>query len=265
VHEHRHELDVQRLCRLAQVSRSGYYAFLKAKPSQRALETQRLDQLLGELFRLHKGHAGYRMLQSYLLEAGFRTSRNRVRRRMRHLGLKGRQVRAFKVTTNSHHALGYAENRLGQAFTVERPNQVWVGDITYLKSGASWLYLATVIDLYARRVVGWALDSHMRSDLICHAFDMAKQARRPRHSLMFHSDRGAQYASCYDNAVAESFFKTLKTECASSSFKDVHQARSALFAYIELFYNTKRHHSFNGYLSPQKKELLYWQNHSAKP
>ena len=275
--QHRQDLNVQRLCRLAKVSRSGYYAFLKAQPCKRELANAHLDQMLSELFQSHAGHAGYRMLQSYLLEAGISASLNRVRRRMRHLGLKARQKRAFKVTTDSRHTLGYAHNILAQNFIVDHPNQAWVGDITYLKAGATWFYLATVIDLYARRVVGWTLDTHMKSDLICNAFEMAKQTRRPGPHLVFHSDRGSQgefrlqlamsrvrqsmssKGNCYDNAVAESLFKTLKTECPYKSFKDLHHASSSLFAYIELFYNTKRHHSFNGYLSPQKKEALYFQ------
>lgn len=183
----------------------------------------------------------------------------------------------FKLTTDSKHGLPIANNLLQRNFTVYEPNQAYVGDITYIDTQEGWLYLATVIDLYSRRVVGWAMDDHMQASLVNKALLMAIWNRKPKHGLLWHTDRGSQYASdshrqilkdygikqsmsrngdCWDNAVAESFFHTIKVELIyKAKFKTREEAKQGIFEYIEVFYNRKRMHSANDYLSPLEYEL----------
>jgi putative transposase len=267
------------------VSRSAYYAWLNASPSQRVLNNQGLDQRIHQLFIESNGSAGYRMIRALLVGLGIKASIGRVRRRMRHLGIMARQFKRRRGTTNSRHTLGYAHNLLQRHFKVDEPNQVWVGDITYIRVNNGWMYLATVIDLYARKVVGRSFSARMQTQLVREAFDMAMLHRGHPQDVVFHSDRVSQYASCefrlqlalskarqsmsgkgscYDNAVAESFFKTLKTQCAYRMFGSLELAKAAIFKYIHTYYNLKRPHSFNNYLSPQAKEDLYFQKNVTK-
>jgi transposase InsO family protein len=211
-----------------------------------------------------------------LVEDGEHVGRRRVRRLMREHGIVAVQTRRFHKTTDSNHTLGYAPNLLQQSFATHAPDRVWVGDITYIWTAEGWCYLAVLLDLYSRRVVGWALDEHMRAELPQRALGRALQARSPEPGLIHHSDRGSQYAAhdyrkllaawgasqsmsdagnCYDNAVAESFFASLKKECISRhAFVTRTAAYDAVARYIDGFYNPTRRHSTLGYVSPLRYE-----------
>jgi transposase InsO family protein len=210
---------------------------------------------------------------------GYVINRKRVERLMRVMGLNARPPKRYVVTTDSDHDEPIAPNILAQDFTADRPNQKWVGDITYLDSDQGWLYLATVIDLYSRKIVGWALADSLQSTIVIDALKMAIDQRRPPPGIIFHSDRGCQYASeafrtyaenngiqrsmsktgcCYDNAVAESFFHTFKIEEAHRRrYPDISTARSYIFHYLA-YYNRTRRHSTNNYLSPDNHEAPYY-------
>jgi putative transposase len=283
VKKHQNLLPIKRLCRLLQLTRSAYYVWVTRKPSVRQISNEDLDQRIARIFKEHKGFTGYRRITAYVRAEGFKSSINRIRRRMKVLHLKAKQYKARKITTNSQHGLRISNNEVQQCFQVKHPNQIWVGDISYLKASGRWFYLATVIDLYARKLVGWAVADHMKSDLVCDAFDMAMRRRNHPKQLVFHSDQGAQYAStkfrltlalkrtrqsmsgkgnCYDNAVAESFFKTFKQEWGRS-FGSESELRHQVFEYIEIYYNRKRLHSFNHNLTPENKERIYFQQLAA--
>jgi transposase InsO family protein len=201
----------------------------------------------------------------------------RIERLMRQHHIRARQVRRFRCTTEAQPGLPIAPNRLNQVFRASAPNQVWTADITYLDTAEGWLYLATVLDLYSRRIVGWAMAEHMETTLVRDALQMALTQRQPAAGLLHHSDRGRQYASaeyqavltahgvecsmsrrgnCYDNAVHESFFGTLKSECAEGRFASRTAARQCVFEYIEVWYNRQRRHSALGYLSPVEFEQV---------
>jgi transposase InsO family protein len=201
---------------------------------------------------------------------------------MRKAGIKARKRRAYKVTTtNSKHNYPVAPNTLDRQFWAEGPNQKWVGDITYIATREGWLYLAAVVDIYSRRVVGWAMDKHMETSLVESALSMAAARRRPCSGILHHTDRGSQYAShdyqqllsahhmevsmsrkgdCYDNALMESFFSTLKAECATGVYASRSEARQSIFEYIEVWYNRKRRHSAIGYVSPEAFERAHQSN-----
>jgi putative transposase len=269
---------VRRLCRALAVSPSGYYAWRGRGPSVRAQTDDRLRQ------RLRVAHAenhrcyGSPRLHQLLRQTGVRVSRKRVVRLMRADGLYARRRRRFRLTTDSTHQLRVAPNHLGRAFAVPAPDRVWVADITYLDTAEGWTYLAVVIDLYARCVVGWAVRPTLASELTCAALHLALGRRQPRAGVVHHSDRGLQYASapyqqllhahgmrcsmsrkgdCYDNAVAESFFSTLKTELATPRWSSHVAAYRAVAAYIDQFYNPRRLHSSAGYRSPLEAEAAY--------
>jgi putative transposase len=263
---------VNLLCRVMQVSRSGFYAWQQRRPSQRAQETQRLDAQIKELFEASKRRSGSPKITRALKDRGWRVSKNRVARRMRHLGLRSIVRRRFRVTTDSKHSCPVAPNRLQRDFTATRPNQVWVSDLTYLRAGRGWLYLVIFLDLYSRKIVGWALSSSLDHAVALRALRRAVDRRRPPKGLIIHSDRGIQYAcrpfakwvadrgflqsmsrkgDCWDNAVAESFFHLLKSElahhCRWLNFEAAHRD---LFEYLEIFYNRERSHSTLDYVSP---------------
>lgn len=238
------------------------------------------DVLLMEIRAIHaetKGRYGSRKMQHALGRVGIHVNHKRVARLMQQNGLKSCRVKRYKVTTNSNHGLPIAPNVLNRAFTAEQPNTKWVSDITYVPTREDWLYLAVVLDLFSRRVVGWALSERMTRQLIISAFDMAALSRDlAKTALLFHSDRGGQYASddftdligvfditqsmsrradCWDNAVAESFFASYKGECVPEGGFDTRvQANSETFEYIEVFYNRQRLHSTLGYLTPAEVE-----------
>jgi len=225
-----------------------------------------------------RGTYGTRRMKRALAQQGLNLSRRRISRLMKQQQLACKTKRRFKVTTDSKHQLPIAPHVLERQFKVEQPNACYVGDITYIPTQEGWLYLATVIDLFSRQIVGWAMDAHMKASLVNQALRMAIWKRKPSRGLLWHTDRGSQYASdshrlllkehgivhsmsrkgnCWDNAVAESFFHTLKVELIHQhTFKTRQEAKQAIFEYIEVFYNRIRLHSANDYLSPVDFEKL---------
>jgi len=270
------------MCNALEVSRSGYYAWLKAEPSAR---TQQNEQLTAKIVEVHKESRrsyGSPRVHAELVAQGFEVSRNRVARLMRENGIVGRRKPRFRKTTDSDHKLPVAKNVLDRQFAVDEPDRAWVADITYIWTQQGWLYLAIIIDLFSRRVVGWSMADHMRTELVLDALSAALGSRLPCEAgLLFHSDRGSQYASddyqkaldasgitcsmsrrgnCWDNAVAESFFSTLKTELVHNViFLTRDSARHAIAEWIEIFYNGKRRHSSLGYATPLEAERRYYE------
>jgi len=270
------DIPVARACCVLGVSASGYYAFHSRGPSKRQRDGMVLLGHIREAFRLSHGTYGSPRMSMELKDRGLCVGRRRVARLMRENGLKGRQPRRYRRTTDSHHGFALAPNLLGQDFTAVRPNEKWVADISYIWTQEGWLYLAVIIDLYARRVVGWATGDRLQLDLALRALKMALVRRRPTPGLIHHSDRGSQYASweyqntlkahgilismsgkgnCYDNAAVESFFKTIKSELVwRTKLLSRRQANDMIAKYIEGFYNPERRHSTLGYLSPVEFE-----------
>ena len=273
------EFPVRLMCRVLDVSVAGFYAFLKRPPSWRALIDEVLMAHVRIAFAESGGTYGAPRVLRELQAAGLPTSTKRVARLMQEDGLVARPRKRRRVaTTNSNHSDPVAPNLLARRFDVNGVaiNRVWVGDITYLPTREGPLYLATVLDLGSRRCVGWAMRDTMEVDLVLSALRMAREARRPGPGLIFHSDRGSQYASrefrteltahgmiasmsgtgdCYDNAVAESFFATLEFELLmKNDWQTRDDARRAIFRYIETWYNRKRRHSTLGYVSPATYE-----------
>lgn len=273
------EYPLKAVCHALRVPRSAYYAWRRRVPGPRERENQLLRRTLSELFAANRQVYGSPRLTVCLQRQGIACSRNRVARHMRTLRLKARQKRAFRPkTTDSRHPNPIAPNRLGQRPKPQSPDRVWVTDITYVFTAQGWLYLAAVMDLYSRKIVGWATATHLQTSLPQEALQQAARLRSPRAGLLHHSDRGCQYASqdyrtalaslkalpsmsaqgnCYDNAAMESFWSTLKTEWLHRQhFQNQHQAQLAIFDYIETFYNPKRLHSALGYLSPVEYERI---------
>jgi transposase InsO family protein len=269
-------LGVRRMCSTLRVSRSGYYAWRGRPASPRELEDRRLKVEIRAAFLASRGRYGSPRIFDDLRELGYRVSEKRVARLMREEGLQGRHRRRFRGTTDSTHELPVAPNVLGRNFAVEAPDQVWVGDITFVPTREGWLYLAILLDLASRYVVGWATSESLEDDLTLAALDRAIETRRPAAGLIHHSDRGGQYAShdyaakleqrglvasmsragnCWDNAPAESFFSTFKLEAMPDDrFGTRGEARDAIFEYIEVFYNRQRRHSSLGGVSPAAYE-----------
>jgi len=272
---------IELLCSAFCVSRSGFYQWRSRQslPSNRA----RQDELLGEQIRaIHqqsRGTYGTPRLHAELRQQGQRHSRKRIDRIRRKLGLWGRQKKSYRPkTTQSGHDQPIAPNRLAELSEATGEDQVWVSDITYLPTEEGWLYLAVLMDLYSRRIIGWGFATHLGAELTARALKMALRHRRPSQGLLHHSDRGVQYASgayrqllkahglmtsmsrkgcCYDNAAVEAFFSTLKIECVyRGRFTTRHQAQREVFDYIEGFYNRQRRHSALGYLAPAEFETL---------
>lgn len=269
------------MCRVLNLARSGYYAWCEGQSSCRAKENRILSEQMIDIFEASRGTYGSPRLHAALLARGFKVGLNRVVRLMVELGLRARAKRKFKVTTDSEHAFPIADNLLNRAFKTVEPDRVWVADMTYIWTGQGWLYLAVIIDLFSRRVVGWSMADHMRTELVVTALKAALGQRKASpQGLMFHSDRGSQYASadyqralqssniqgsmsrranCWDNAVAESFFGTIKTELIHPRiFSDRAEARTVIAEWIEVFYNRQRIHSTIGFLSPVQFEDKYW-------
>lgn len=260
------------MCELLDVGRTSFYDWLKSEPSKRALENEQLSDKIKEIFEDSRGTYGTRRIRRALKNIGLVVSRRRIGKLMKQQGLSCKTKRKFKVTTDSKHQLPISPNLLERDFTATQINQKYVGDITYLWTKEGWLYLAVVIDLYSRRVVGWSIQDHMRASLVNDALLMALWGRKPKQGLLWHTDRGSQYASgshrkilkdhgviqsmsrkgnCWDNSVSESFFHTLKTELTHHiQFETKEEAKQAVFEYIEVFYNRKRMHSTNDYCSP---------------
>jgi putative transposase len=274
------------LCKVLNVSRSGFYAWEERAPSMRTLSDAKLAVRVAAAHKVGRGAYGSPRVHEELKAEGIDVSRKRVARIMRELGLEGRRKRRFKATTDSKHDLPVAENVLDRKFEVDAPDIAWVTDITYVWTAEGWLYLAAILDLFSRRVVGVAMSERIDRALVLEALRVAIGRRAPNMGLMHHSDRGSQYASgdyqdalkdlgvvcsmsrkgnCWDNAVAESFFATLKTECVyPRRFATRTEARETIFDFIEVFYNRRRRHSTLGYLSPIEFEMNYFQENSTE-
>jgi transposase InsO family protein len=261
------------MCRVLAVSRSGYYDWQGRPPSGRAQANVRLTADVQRVYAQHKGRAGSPRITRQLREEGQTVGRNRVARVMRGQRLRARAGRKYKATTNSNHHLPVAPNLLEQDFTATGPNRKWVSDITYIWTEEGWLYLAVVLDLYSRLVVGWAMSERMTANLVCEALALALWRRQMPSGVIVHSDRGSQYCSadyqrlllrhkllcsmskkgdCYDNAAMESWNHSLKVEAIHGErFATREMAKAHVFEYIEVYYNRKRLHSRLGYLSPE--------------
>lgn len=281
IEQHREEFTVSLMCELLHVSRSGYYAWRKQPVSQREMANRLLLERIKAVYEAHRGRYGSPRIYDELKDE-IPCSVNRIARLMRAHGLKARRMRRYKVTTTRNEQHDAAPNLLQQDFTADRPGEKWCGDITYIWTAAGWLYLAVVMDLYSRRIVGWAMNRRMTSQLVQDAFQMAWRACQPPPGLTFHSDRGSQYTShafrdllqrhhvrvsmsgtgnCYDNAVVESFFSTLKMELVyDTEYLTRATAMRDVFFYIESYYNRRRRHSTLGNLSP----LAFEDRHRAQ-
>jgi transposase InsO family protein len=269
------------MCKVLKLARSGYYAWRKRKVSLRNQENEILSEQIQEIHQTSRQTYGSPRIHAALIAKGFQVGRHRVVRLMAKLDIRAHVKRKFKVTTDSKHQLPIANNVLDRNFVTNEPDRAWVADITYIWTSQGWLYLAVIIDLFSRRVVGWSMAEHMRTDLILTALEAALGQRTPSAAgLLFHSDRGSQYASsdyqsalqnagitcsmsrranCWDNAVAESFFGTLKIELIHPRiFSTRAIARTTIAEWIEVFYNRQRLHSTIGYLSPVHFEDRYW-------
>lgn len=264
------------MCRNLNVSKAGYYAWRGRRPSMRAQADEALRFRIRALHFEKKERYGSPRIHAELQNMGICVGRKRVARIMRSENLKAKKRRHFRVTTVSSHSYPTAKNLLARNFTSALPNQAWVADITYFSTHEGWLYLAVVIDLFSRRVVGWSMSPRINTALVLDALNTALQSRKPPKGLIIHTDRGSQYAcreygavlrkhgivasmsrkgDCWDNAVAESFFASLKVELQSKSmWRTRAEARSAIFEYIEIWYNRRRRHSTIGYLSPSEFE-----------
>lgn len=275
--------SVRRMCTVLEVSRGGFYDWLDRSSSQREQEDRRLTAHIRSIFREYRGCYGSPRIHLQLRRRGIHCSRKRVARLMRQEGLKARRRRRYRVTTRAAEGHAVAPNLLDRRFTVTSTDEVWLGDLTYLWTSEGWLYLAALMDLCSRRIVGWAVSDTIDDDLTLRALDNALEHRRPGASLLHHSDRGSQYTSgdyqdrlrehgfqvsmsrkgnCWDNAPMESFFSTLKIELGDC-FSSRAAARTALFDYIEVFYNRRRMHSSLDHQSPVEFEQAIQPSDSA--
>ncbi len=260
------------MCRVLEVTVSGFHTWRRRPPSARSVLDAVLTSQISEIYQQHHGRYGAPRIHATLQRGGTVCSEKRVSRLMRAQGFAGKTRRRFIKTTVSDPGQPVAANLLARDFKPTQPNQVWSSDLTYIPTTEGWLYLAVTLDLYARRVVGWAMEATMPAELPLRALQMAIDRRNPVAGLLHHSDRGSQYTSglfqtaltgrgmlcsmsrkgeCWDNAVSESFFETLKRELVDDQVYDTReQARRAIFEYIEVYYNRKRLHSTLGYLTP---------------
>ena len=277
--QHRLEFPLCLMCRVLQVSRSAYYAWIKRPLSERVQTDKRLTHMIRAVQEQSRGIYGSPRVHQALRSQGIRTSRKRVERLMRSAGLTARKRQRFIATTDSRHGQPVAGNLLARQFApsaIVEQNQVWAGDITFIPTAQGWLYLAAVLDLHSRRVVGWQMASSLESSLVTGALTMAVSQRHPSPGLLHHSDRGSQYAGkeyqsllekngmvcsmsrkgdCWDNAPVESFFSILKRELVHGQRYETRvEAKASIFEYIEVFYNRQRLHSALGYLSPVQYE-----------
>lgn len=272
IKNHRSLFSILCMCRVLKVHRSGYYVWLKAPLSKRGKDDRRLTGLIKQSWLESGCVYGYRKIHDDLRSLGERSCPNRVARLMRLSGIKAQIGYKKKPGSYGGKPAVVAPNQLGQSFDEFAPDQTWVTDITYIKTYEGWLYLAVVIDLYSRRVIGWSMQNRMRMNLVLSALLMAVWRRKPKSKVIVHSDQGSQFTSlewqaflkvhnlgasmsrrgnCYDNAVAESFFHLLKTErIRRKTYATRKEARQDVFDYIEMFYNSKRKHGKNGMLSP---------------
>ena len=279
------DYPIAMLCRVLGVSRSGYYRWKSAPPSERSTEDAKLKPVIAAIFAENHETYGSPRVHAELRDLGFEIGRQRVARLMREMGLYALPERRFRRTTDSGHSLGFAPDLVERDFEPDEPNRVWASDITYVWTDEGWVYLAVIIDLFSRKVVGWSIADHMRADLVLEALDRALTTRETDDKLVHHSDRGSQYAShafrerldaagiawsmgatgcCFDNACAESFFATLKKELVHrKQYRDLAAARADISNYINLFYNSRRRHSALGYVSPAAYEAAHLQQSEA--
>ena len=279
IQAHQGQHSVEKMAHALQVTTSGYYAWRKAPQSKRQKQNDQLKQEILAAWEQGRQRYGSPRITRILRQKGLVVSFKRVARLMREIGIQAKPKKRWKVTTQSKHRLPIAENLLARNFEAARPDEKWAGDITYILTAEGWLYLAVVLDLHSRKVVGWSMSHEMKTELVLDALNMAVVNRRPGPGLLFHSDRGVQYASgtfrerlhqlgiqqsmsrkgnCWDNACVESFFGTMKQEGCDILYKSRREARIHIFEYIEGFYNRQRIHSTLGYLSPE-----YFERRSA--
>ena len=269
---HKKTWPIRLMCKVMDVSSSGYYEWRRRPESAQELSNRKLDEEIGKVYGEHKQRYGVPRVTEELKERGLQCSENRVARRMQKLGLKGIQAKKFKRTTDSNHDKPVAPDLIDQDFLALVPNQKWVSDLTYVWTDEGWLYLAVVMDLYSRAIIGWSMGKRMTQQLMCDALTMALFRRGFPRGVIIHSDRGSQYcskayqrlikvaglrcsmgrrATCYDNAAMESFFHTLKVELIHRErYLTRQDAKGAIFEYIETYYNRKRRHSAIGYKIP---------------
>jgi transposase InsO family protein len=276
IKENRKQYPLALVCEVLQVSPSGYHKWLKHKVGFRAKENQRILEIIR--FHHNKSKATYGLPRIYaaIRREEFGVNKKRIARLMKVNNIKAKTKRRFRVTTIQNSKAQASENILKQNFTASSENKIWTGDITYVWTKEGWIYLAVVMDVYSRKIVGWSIDSNLSTELVIRALMMAVVHRNPERAIIFHSDRGSQYTSstfretlkkygivqsnsstgnCYDNAVTESFFHTLKTELTYwENYKTREEAKGSIFEYIEINYNGRRLHSSLGYLSPVEFE-----------
>ncbi len=281
---HRSEFGVEKMCQALKVSRSGFYSWGHRLESKRSTENRLLLTNIQRIHKATKGRYGSPRITVELNEQGYACSRPRIARLMQKHSIRAKVRRRFRVTTNAKHKYRFAPNLLKQQFYSAAPNQVWVSDLTYIRTMEGWLYLTVVIDLFNRKIIGWSMSDNMLAvNTTVKAFKAALRCYQPQPGLMFHSDRGSQYAcdqfvamakaskvtlsmsgsgNCYDNAVAESFFHTLKTELVQhETYRTRSEASHSIFEYIETFYNTVRKHLTLGYKSPNEYGIINY-NHA---
>jgi putative transposase len=276
IREHAQRWPVLHLCRLLEVQRSAYYDWRDQPGKVIPARELAIRQRMKELFAASRSSLGSRTMMQNLRQEGFEIGRDRTRRLMKRLDLRVKQKRKYKVTTDSKHNLPVAQNILNRKFSPQGPNQAWGTDITYLWTQQGWIYLAVVIDLYSRRVVGWCMDRRMRKSLVIRALMMAVNLRKPPAGLIHHSDRGSQYAShayqrllkqygmigsmsrkgnCWDNAPVERFFSSLKREWTGNRlYRTRFEAIADVREYVAVYYNSRRLHSTLGYTTPMDYE-----------
>ncbi len=278
IKNHDREFAVSNMCDVLQASTSGYYGWLEHKPSTQRQRRGHIAQAAARFYFESERIYGYRKIYEDLRQANIDCCMETVRRIMKQIGLFSRVKRKFVHTTDSEHDMAVAQNLLDRDFTAAAVNKKWAADITYIPTEQGWLYLAAVMDLYSRRIIGWAMSEHIDSALVTSAMQMAISQRKPQTGLLHHSDRGSQYASddfqdlledngivcsmsrkgdCWDNACMESFFGSLKTEWVRDKrYSSFTEAKKDIFKYVEIFYNRRRRHASLGYLSPAAYEEL---------
>jgi putative transposase len=279
INEERANHSVQRLCEVLKVSRSGYNDWLNREPSKRAVANQQLLEKIRGLYAQHKGRYGSPRIHAALVQDGHTVSRGRIERLMKAHDIKAQRTRRHKRVYIQREQQQAAENILARQFSASKPNQKWVSDITFIPTREGYLYLAIVLDLYSRAVIGWSMSDRINGQLVIDAITMAILHRGEPESVLVHSDQGSQYTAqayrellvshkmqcsmsrkgeCHDNAVAESFFHTLKEELVTDAdFRARQQARQSIFQYIEMYYNRQRLHSTLGYRAPLTYEAMH--------
>jgi putative transposase len=284
---HEDQFSIERMSHMLGISRSGYYRFTKRKPNQRHQEEERLVTRIKEIHKQSRQTYGSPRIHAELKDQGERCSRQRIARLMKKAGIAAKMVKKFKITTKVNAKAVAAPNLLKQDFTAVAPNEKWVADITYVWTLEGWLYVACVLDLFSRKIIGLAMSDRMKEDLVMAALEQALIHRHPRSGLLHHSDKGCQYTGrafqrmlaqhhitvsmsgtgqCYDNAAMESFFHTLKTEHVYfERYETREQAKKSIFEYVEVFYNRQRRHSTLNYMTPLTFERYYQQTQCQLP